>query len=322
MGDRQRAGDRGQRARGAHGVPQHRLDRHRARRTVAVDLPDRLGLGDVVGFGAGAVRRDEVDLVRLHLRVLQGERHHPGHAGPVRRDLVISVAVEAVAEHLRVDPGSAGERRVQALQHQHAGAFAGEDALALDVEGTAAVGGDGAQPVEPGEGLPAHGVRAAAECEVDVAGADRVVAVADGVVPGGAGRRDGHCLDVGQSELQGDGRGEPAGPQPGRDPRVHGRGAVRQFGLDQFVEVARLAVGGADGDQAGLPAQRIEIQPGVLDGHPRRRHREPARRSQRADGKIADPLLRVELTEPAAGGVLEADGVERRDRFGTAASGS
>ncbi len=64
-------------------------------------------------------------------------------------------------------------------------------------------------------------------------------------------------------------------------------GAVRQFGLDQFVEVARKAVvGGADGDQAGLPAQHIEIQPGVLTANAAPpTPTNSARRSQPATGR-------------------------------------
>jgi hypothetical protein len=108
-----------------------------------------------------------------------------------------------------VDAGAAGLRGGQTLQQQHPAAFTGQDALPADVERSAAVGRDRAEPVEGGEGLAADCVGAAAQGELGVPEPDRVQAVADGVIARRAGRPHRDHLGVGQGEFPGNRHGQP-----------------------------------------------------------------------------------------------------------------
>ncbi|EGJ77608.1 putative 3-oxoacyl-ACP synthase I [Streptomyces sp. Tu6071] len=318
---RQGARGRGEGAGRAHGVADHRLDRDGARQVLAEDLPDRADLGHVVGPRAGAVRGDEVDVRGLDpgVAVRGGDAARDGVA--VGGDRVARVAGQPVTEHFGVDRGAPGPRGLQRLHEEDAGALAGQDALPVGVEGTAHVGCDGAEPVEAREGLAAQRVGAAAQGHVDVSRADRVVAVADRVVPGRAGGGDRDGLDVLQPQLPDDARREPVRPHAPRGDRVERVLALGDLEGREVVEVAGLPVGRADRDEGAHG-------PYPLGGEPRVRDRHPARGGGELRGPAEvfgllrlEPVGRLEVGDLARVGVGEARRVEGADGLGAAAPG-
>ncbi len=115
----------------------------------------------------------------------------------------------AVAEHLGVDTGAAGLRRLEVLQHEHAGTLAHDEAGAGGVERTRRagrvllLGGEPAHGAEPGEDQRVHaGLGAACEHRVRVAAADQLRRLADRVRAGRAGGDDGV---VGPADAERDG---------------------------------------------------------------------------------------------------------------------
>lgn len=159
---RERASGRGERARRAHGVPEHGLQGADRRGVSREDLADRGHLGDVVGLGPGAVGRDVVDLPGADPGVGVRPSDAPRDAALVRRDRVMGIAGQPVAEHLGVNARAARDGRVQVLEHQHRAAFPGQNPLAVAVERLAGLRGDGAQPVKGHERHPQQRVDAAA----------------------------------------------------------------------------------------------------------------------------------------------------------------
>ena len=111
---------------------------------------------------------------------------------------VAAVGAGAVAEHLGVDPGAAGLGVLQLLEHQHAGAFAEHEAVAVAVERPAGALADRrsardrarmvAKPLMP-MGV-SGGLGAAGDHHVGLVVLDGLEGVADGV--GGAGAGGGH----------------------------------------------------------------------------------------------------------------------------------
>ena len=93
-----------------------------------------------------------IDGLGLELGIPQGQAHGFGTTDPARGggSDVVGVAGHAVAHHLSQDLGSPGLGVVQAFEHQHPGAFADHEAVALRVEGAA---GGGGIVVAEGQGL-------------------------------------------------------------------------------------------------------------------------------------------------------------------------
>ena len=234
MPDGEGGGDRAEAAGRAHGVTEHRLDRADRRHPVAEHRPDRPRLAQVVGRRPGAVGAHVVDVHRLDPGVVQRQPHAGGDAVLVRRDHVVGVAVQAVAQHLGVDPGVPGPGVLQRLQHQRRAALAGEDPGAVPVERAALPLGQRAQPEEAGVRPAAHRVRAAGHHHVRLAGVQQVVGVADGVVAGrtGGGERD---RLTGQAQLGADRVGQPLGGRLAQGPRRHGRVAAGDEVRDELL---------------------------------------------------------------------------------------
>ena len=146
------------------------------------------------------MRVDVVHLVRCDARALQRELHARRDARAVRPRVrhVIRVAVCAAAQQLRVDPGAARLRVLQALEHEHAGALAEDEAVAALVPRPRRGGGVVvalAERLARDEAADAggqhRGVRRAGEHEVRLAALDVAVRVHEAVVARGAGGGEG-----------------------------------------------------------------------------------------------------------------------------------
>ena len=135
-------------ARRALGVPDLRLDRAeraplpvRAPRFVE-DLAQRGELGDITGFGPGAVRFHEPDRFRTVAGSLIRATKGFGLADRARRVDALGPAVRRradAADH-RVDPVAIALGVVETLQREHREPFAQHGAVRLVGEGTAVAG--------------------------------------------------------------------------------------------------------------------------------------------------------------------------------------
>ena len=99
---------------------------------------------DLVAHGRrGAVRVDVVDLAGVDAGALQGGPHAPERAVAIlgRGSDVIGVAGEAVADDLTVDACAACLGVLERLEHDDAGAFTHDEAIAVLVVGTRGLGG-------------------------------------------------------------------------------------------------------------------------------------------------------------------------------------
>ena len=113
----------------------------------------------------------------------------------------VGVGGGAVAENFAVDFRAAGFGVIELFEHEHAGAFAEDEAIAIFIEGARGFGGsvvpgrEGGEQVEAGdaEGMD-HAMRAAGEHEVGFAAADQLGGFADRLAAGGAG---GEAVGVG-----------------------------------------------------------------------------------------------------------------------------
>ncbi len=143
------------------------------------------------------MRVDVVEILRLDAGIFQGERDGTGRrfAGLVRGHLVKRVAGEREAHHLTVDARAAIDRVVDRLQHQHAGALARHEAVAIAIERTARLvgsviaGRQGADRVERRDAhLAQRSLAAPGEHDVGVAVLDDPSGVAQGMCRGRACR--------------------------------------------------------------------------------------------------------------------------------------
>ena len=129
------------RARGAHAMCVHRLgrgDRERVR-VRAEHAPDRRRLDLVVGLGAGAVRVEVVDILRMEPGIGEAVAHRRFRPFHGRRDDVGCVGGQARAGDFGQDGGAARHGVLVAFQHRHAGAFAEDQAVAIGRERPACV---------------------------------------------------------------------------------------------------------------------------------------------------------------------------------------
>ena len=95
-----------------------------------------LRFGRIVQARRRAMGIDVIDVLRLDARVFQGSVIAPRRrlAGLVRRHLVKRVAGEGEAEHLAIDARAPVGRVLDRFEHQHPGALAGHEAVAITVE--------------------------------------------------------------------------------------------------------------------------------------------------------------------------------------------
>ena len=249
------------------------------------------------GHGQGAA---------LRLAALVGQRH------------VERVAAHAVAGHLGVDVGAARQGVLELLEHEHAGALADHEPVALDVEGLGralrmlVVGAQGARRREPGHADRAdRRLAAAGEHDLGRAVADEARGVADGVGGRGAGRAGGAERTSG-AELERDVRGAHVGDHHRDQQRV---GAVRSL-VEQLVRLDVQSLQAADtaghdgADPLGLRAG-VEVR--VVGGIDRRGHRVAAEEVQPARLALVDVVLGDEALDLGGDVHLVAGGVEAGD---------
>ena len=95
-------------------------------------------LGHVAERGSGSVGVDVVDPVRGHPRVLQRQRHGPRAALAVLQGLrdMVGVAAHAESEDLGIDLRPAFSGVFVFLEHEHAGALAEHESVAVAIEGS------------------------------------------------------------------------------------------------------------------------------------------------------------------------------------------
>ena len=191
-------------ASGTQEMPHHRLGGmdHQARlRVFAKAAFDGLGLAGIAQRRRGAVGVDELDLLGIHTRLLQGHAHGAVTAvavGQRSRD-VVGIGTLPKAGQFAVDLGAARLGVLQFFQHHHASAFAHDEAVASLVEGTRGCRGvvvasaHGLHVAESGIGqLANNSLGAAGDHGHGIAAANHLARLANGVVGGGAGRDDSH----------------------------------------------------------------------------------------------------------------------------------
>ena len=150
----------------------------------------------VVDLGAGAVGVDVADVLPGQAGVL--ERALDAGDGAAAFGMAVGhaegVGGRAVAGHFGVDAGAAALGVLQLFEHQHAGPFAQDEAVAVQIERprrllrVLVVGRQGRQQVEAGDAERMdHAVRAAGEHDVGLAVADHLGRLADGLAAGGTG---------------------------------------------------------------------------------------------------------------------------------------
>lgn len=226
---------------------------------------------------------------------------------------MVGVAVDAVAEHLGVDAGAAGQRRVQALQEQRGTALAGDDPGPVLVEGRAGLLGEGAQPVETGVRPAADRVRAAGDHVVGLAGADQVVGVAERVVAGraGGGERDGVA---GQAQLAVHGLREAGAGDLADQAGVQPVDAPLQRVARQALQHLRLAAGRTHARSGAGGGQFLLVDPGVGHREPGRGGREKTGAAPFVDGQPPHQFRRLEFVHFTGHEVGKASRVETGDR--------
>ena len=101
-----------------------RTHRHKAEHSFGGE-----GFGDVAFFGGGAVPAHIAHLFGADTCVFEGEFHAFLHGVFLRLGNVAAIAVCAVADDFGVDFGTARPRVFQRFQHQHARAFADDEAV-------------------------------------------------------------------------------------------------------------------------------------------------------------------------------------------------
>ncbi len=244
------------------------------RRTVAAERADQgAGLGDVAERRARRVGVDVADVLRLEAGVLERQRDAAGStlAGRLGSGHVVGVGGHAGAGEAGVHLRAAGLRELLALEHQHAGALAEDEAVALLV--VRAAGrlrlvvplGQRAQLGEPGQRQRVHaGLRATGDDDVDRAGAQQEQRPGERLRAGRAGADGGVDPGAG-AELQAD-RG---GRAVGHEHRDEVRADPSRAALAQHVGLAedrqRTADAGADhdGEPLGVDLGRAGVGPGL-----------------------------------------------------------
>ena len=201
------------------------------------------GFSRVVGMGGRAVRAHMVDDVGRNPGIGKRVAHAGSHAfaGLQRGDHVMSIVGSAETGHFGIDLRTAGLRVLKGLEHEHARAFAHDEAAASGVEGT---GGlfrlvlmGRAESLHGRESGNAHfrdgGLGAARDDGIGTTEHELIIGAAYGVQSRGTGAR-GHDVDALRSREYGHLAGGHVGNEHGN---VEGRNPVGAGGAQLFVEV-------------------------------------------------------------------------------------
>jgi len=236
------------------------------------------GFDPIVRLCSGAVSAKIVDVLWLEARISERPPHCHLHTDPFRvgHRGMMGVAGKPVANHLGIDSGASCSRRLQRLQDQYSGAFAGQNALPIFVEGAASIRRHRKHATEAGERHDGERIGPTREREVDATALDPIPGNRDSVVSCSA-RRGNHQIRAPQPEMIRDRRSDPVA------------GILRETASRPLV-IAGSAAGPMhlfqDGDlttrrsdhQAGFP--RRSVQSRVLDGQLRRSRRQNRCRSR------------------------------------------
>ena len=230
---------------------------------------DCKGLVFVIESSAGAVRVDVIDLIGTDAGVPHGdpERFRIALAFGVGTGDVEPIAGGAVADHFAEDDRAASAGVFELFQHEHAGTFGGDEAVAVEVERTARMlriviaGAECAEGIETADAeFLDGGFRAAGQHDVRVVAADDVIRLADGMAAGGAGGND---AEIRTFELITDRQlaGSHVADHPRDQKRGKPSGSVGGDGSCSLGDGAEAA--GSGGDEtarpAGIDAARAEI---------------------------------------------------------------
>src|SRR5580658_2224575 len=144
----------------------------------------------------GAVGVEVADVAGIQFRIAQGVAHDPESTFVFGSGLrhVIRVGTHAIADQLREDGSAAAAGMLEFFEHQDAGAFAHDEAVAIFVPGTAGAGGvviASGKRAHGGKSAHAHGsdrgFGASGDHYVGVAVLNDAEGIANGVRAGGAG---------------------------------------------------------------------------------------------------------------------------------------
>ena len=131
-----------ERAGGAKRVADHGLGRRDRElwRVRPERLMQRLGLGLVVGGGAGAVSVDVLDICGREFRVGKRVAHRPHHAALIGRGEIGRIGAHAKADDFAEYLRAARLRALKRLEHHHGGTLAENKAHAVFRERPADIG--------------------------------------------------------------------------------------------------------------------------------------------------------------------------------------
>ncbi len=276
----------------------------------AEGLGERRDLDRIAERRAGAVCLDVADGLRRdsrHALGLGDDRRLPGDAGGREADLVAAVVVHRRAAHHGGDRIAGGERVVQALEHHHGDAVAGDGAAGGGVEGAAVAVGRGDPPlaVEIAGAQRQPDGDAAGEGEVALALEQAAAGEVDGDQRRRAGALHRHARPL-QVQLVGGAGGEVVLVVAEQHRHVAHR--LDQLRMrEQVAQIAGEAGPGVEPDQAAVavPAVALGGVAGVLQRLPRGLQEEPL---------LGVEQLRLARREAEEAGVEEVGAGERPAR--------
>ncbi len=266
----------------------HRADRQRAAAAAAERLADRAGLDRVADGGAGAVRLEVAERVRIDVRRVVGvaEQRHLGVPARQGEAVRAAVLVDAGGADDAVDGIAVGQGAAERLEHHDGAALAADVAVGARVERAAAsVGRQHGGAGEAHEGLRRQQqVDAADQGAADLPAAQRLAGQVQRHQRGGAGGVDGQA-GAAKVEQVGD-----AVRHGGQRRALHGvRVERRRVGEGPRGEIPRRA---ADINAHARPGEAGRHRAGIL-------HRLVGEFQQQALLRVdADRLARRNAEEP------------------------
>ena len=128
-------------ASGTQQVTSHRLRRRdvQLEGCIAEDFLDGLSLRDVTNVGRGTVYVDVVDILRLHIGILQCVLHHEFSAQTLRMRSsdVVSISAHTSTYHLSIDLSTTSLSVLQLLENQATRTLGHDESVAASAERTA-----------------------------------------------------------------------------------------------------------------------------------------------------------------------------------------
>ncbi|KAF5029068.1 hypothetical protein DSECCO2_652490 [anaerobic digester metagenome] len=250
---------------------------------VAEHLLDGLGFAQVVEVRRGGVGVDVVHVLGADARLVDGGAHGLRHAQAVfvRGGHVVGVAGRAVAHHFCVNGGAARLGRFQRFQHQEAGAFTDDEAVAVVVERARGLGGGvvvgRGQRLQCGEAGNAHGrdggFHAAGDHRVAAAHEDVGIGIADGMLARRTGAGGDQVGPLGPGE-DGNLARRHVGDQHGDHERRDAVGAgLDEFGMED-LDGLQSAKAHAQQHAHAVGVGVVDDEAGMLDEHLAGGHRE------------------------------------------------